>query len=68
MNKRYHLLIFHLIAIIFLGFSQNKTIWQIGESDNSAIGMAMSPNKYKQFVANDFGYEDGFFLIGFHNT
>ena len=46
------------------GFAQQKTIWKIGEADNSPSGMAMAPDGYKRFLEKDFGYEDNFFLIG----
>ncbi|PWJ54474.1 putative alpha-1,2-mannosidase [Dyadobacter jejuensis] len=41
-----------------------KTIWKIGERDNAPTGMALAPNRYQNFLENDFGYEDRFFLIG----
>lgn len=40
------------------------TVWQIGNNDNSVAGMALAPEGYKQFLANDFGYEDRYFLVG----
>jgi len=43
---------------------ENKIIWQIGESDNSSAEFSLAPNEYDQFVEKDFGWEDGFFLIG----
>lgn len=48
----------------FSVFAQQKTIWEIGENDNSATGMALAPDQFKRFVENDFGYEDRFFLVG----
>lgn len=39
-------------------------IWTIGENDNQAKGFALAPNGYKDYLANDFGYEDRYFLIG----
>lgn len=44
--------------------AQTNIVWQIGDADNSSSGMALSPAGYKDFLANDFGYEDRFFLIG----
>lgn len=41
-----------------------RTIWQIGVADNSTSGLALAPGNYKKFLANDFGYEDRYFLIG----
>ena len=59
------------ISILTLSISvqgQEKTIWEIGSSDNSAIEMALSPDQYKAYIKNDFGFEDSFFLIGFHEA
>ena len=33
-------------------------LWAIGKADNSAAEFALAPDGYKQFLANDFGYED----------
>jgi len=41
------------------------TIWQIGEKDGSAKGMALFPGKYADFLKADFGWEDKSYLIGF---
>jgi len=43
---------------------QSKTVWQIGESDNSGLEFALAPNAYDQFIEHDFGWEDRFFLVG----
>lgn len=47
-----------------IAYSQQKTIWQIGESDNSPKGMALEPDQFKRFVEKDFGYEDKYFFVG----
>lgn len=44
--------------------AQNNVIWSIGENNNSPSELALAPDGYKQFLANDFGYEDRYFLIG----
>ncbi|MGL5562310.1 MAG: polysaccharide lyase family protein, partial [Tannerellaceae bacterium] len=44
--------------------AQNNVVWSIGENDNSPSELALAPDGYKQFLANDFGYEDRYFLIG----
>ncbi|QOD61199.1 GH92 family glycosyl hydrolase [Polaribacter haliotis] len=42
-----------------------KTIWQIGELDNSASEFALSsPNSYKDFVSNGFGGKDSYYVVG----
>jgi predicted alpha-1,2-mannosidase len=57
-----------VILMVGLLFStctmENKVVWQIGESDNSASEFALAPNDYQQYIAGDFGWEDKFFLIG----
>lgn len=44
--------------------NEPKIIWQIGVNDNSAAELALSPDKYNDFLTNDFGWEDRFYLIG----
>lgn len=55
-----------LLSTMLIGqvCAKQKTIWKIGEADNSASGMALGPDQYKRFLEKDFGYEDNFFLIG----
>ena len=40
-----------------------KTIWKIGKADQSSNEFALAPDKFKDFVEHDFGYEDRFYLI-----
>ncbi|PKQ63489.1 hypothetical protein BZG02_08935 [Labilibaculum filiforme] len=44
--------------------SPQKTIWQIGENDNSSAEFALSNNEYQDYIAHDFGWEDKYFLVG----
>ncbi len=44
--------------------AQKNTIWNIGINDNSSAELALGPSDYKKFLANDFGYEDRYYLIG----
>lgn len=44
--------------------AQNNVVWSIGENNNSPSELALALDGYKQFLANDFGYEDRYFLIG----
>lgn len=57
-----------LVYLLMLAATQasadTHTVWQIGNNDNSVAGMALAPEGYKQFLANDFGYEDRYFLVG----
>ncbi len=41
-----------------------KVLWQIGETDNSAAEFALAPAGYAGFLKQDFGWEDGFYVIG----
>jgi len=41
-----------------------KNVWSIGLVDNSSADFALGPNGFSQFLANDFGYEDKFYLVG----
>lgn len=58
-----------LFCCISSGFAQIplKTVWKIGEKDQSVRGMALAPDQYKRFLEADFGYEDRYFLIGKSN-
>ncbi|MCF0041465.1 GH92 family glycosyl hydrolase [Dyadobacter fanqingshengii] len=56
-----------LVLLLFVfqqTYGQQKTVWKIGEADNSPVGFALAPDQFKRFLENDFGYEDNFFLIG----
>ncbi|MBC7418572.1 MAG: glycoside hydrolase family 92 protein [Pedobacter sp.] len=56
-----------IIATLSAVFAQTRqnTIWSIGKADRSATEFALSPNGFKNFVGEDFGYEDKFFLMGY---
>lgn len=61
----YYIIVFSFItqAAIAQTASQ-KTLWQIGEKDNSAAEFALAPSGYAKFLERDFGWEDGTFIIG----
>ena len=40
-----------------------ETIWEIGKADGRADEFALAPDGFKNFIANDFGYEDKYFLV-----
>ena len=42
---------------------ENK-VWSIGTLNSSSAEFALGPDNFKQFLANDFGYEDKFYLVG----
>ncbi len=58
---------FILAAFLESCSTGNKTIWQIGEADSSSAEFALAPNDYQNFIENDFGWEDRYFLIGTSN-
>ena len=43
---------------------ERTTIWQIGTKDRSARELALAPDQYKSYLSRDFGWEDGFYLVG----
>lgn len=42
----------------------SDTVWNIGNLDGRADEFALAPDKFKDFLSKDFGYEDKFFVIG----
>ena len=63
-HLKIELLLFLGLILTNNAFGQ-KTIWQIGVSDNSAEEFALAPADYSRFLECDFGWEDRFFAIGF---
>ncbi len=43
--------------------NKNTVVWSIGIEDGSPAEFALAPNGYKEFLANDFGFEDRYYLI-----
>ena len=62
--KRIMCFVVLFLNIFFISGSAQNTIWKIGNADQSSAEFALAPDKFKDFVAHDFGYEDKFFLIG----
>lgn len=63
--KRIPLSLFTFLFLLSgLCAAPTKTVWQIGKKNHSASELALSPDKYKEFLANDFGWEDRFYIIG----
>ncbi len=63
-TSRYTVLMLLYCFATTSSYSQTKTIWEIGVADDQSTGMAMAPSDYKQFLANDFGSTDRFFMVG----
>ena len=66
MKKNTFLFLLFLLAITSCT-QKSKVIWQIGKNDNSGDEFALSNNEYQHYIANDFGWEDKYFLIGTSN-
>ena len=45
--------------------NEKKVIWSIGKADHSSGDLALGPAGFRQFLANDFGFEDKYFLTGY---
>ncbi|MDR3142037.1 MAG: GH92 family glycosyl hydrolase [Tannerellaceae bacterium] len=43
---------------------ETEWVWSIGTADSSTGEFALAPDGYRQFLANDFGFEDRYFLVG----
>ena len=53
-----------IVSTIPFSATAQKSIWQLGVSDNSAAEFALAPSDYSRFLEKDFGWEDRFFAIG----
>jgi predicted alpha-1,2-mannosidase len=62
--KKTTLLFFLTLFAITSCTQKSKVIWEIGKNDNSGSEFALAPNDYQEYIANDFGWEDKYFLIG----
>ena len=52
------------LCLFFMKGAAQNTIWKIGNADKASNEFALAPDKFKDFIGNDFGYEDKFFLVG----
>lgn len=57
-----------LWAANLLAASPVPEIWSVGDADGSPAGLALSPAGFRDFLANDFGYEDRFFLADYSDA
>ena len=53
-----------VVAAMALSASAGHVVWQIGEKDGTGNEFALAPTGYADFLQNDFGWEDKFFLVG----
>ena len=59
---------FYILILSFVtsfSFAQPTTLWQIGKEDNSSAGMALAPRAYTDFLKNDFGWKNRYYLVGY---
>jgi len=64
-KRRIPLLVIFTIILFQPSRADNILVWQIGENDNNPSEFALAPDGYEQFILNDFGWEDKYFLIGY---
>ena len=53
------------MSVTFAAAAPDTPIWSIGEADAKPNGFALAPDGFRDFIKNDFGYEDKYFLIGY---
>ena len=58
------LILWLVSSICFSLGAEAAVLWKIGEADNSSEGFCLAPGEFKQFLKKDFGWEDGYFLVG----
>ena len=57
--------ILSLIGVMSFAQKPNNVVWSIGKADQSPNEFALAPDGFKNFVGNDFGYEDKFYLVNY---
>ena len=60
----FHTLLATLLLSLPTPLVAQQTLWQIGTADNSAKEFCLGDGNYKDYLENDFGYEDRFFIVG----
>ena len=55
---------FCILAITSCSTPERQLVWNIGVADSSTVDLALGPDRYKEFLANDFGFEDRYYLVG----
>lgn len=53
-----------LCCTVVTNVYSSETIWNIGELDGRADEFALAPDRFKEFLSRDFGYEDKYFVVG----
>lgn len=52
------------LSIACVSTKEDRPLWNIGEADGTPAGFALAPERFRDFIENDFGYEDKYFLVG----
>lgn len=69
MNKTFSYLILSSLLLFTAACSAQASpdVWSIGTLDHSSAEFALAPDGFKDFLANDFGYEDKYYIVGKSN-
>ncbi|MCK3683603.1 GH92 family glycosyl hydrolase [Maribellus sp. YY47] len=59
-----NILVVTILVLLQACTTRTKTVWQIGENNNSGAEFALAPGEFSRFIEKDFGWEDKFFLTG----
>lgn len=57
-----------LLFFLIINHSFANEVWYIGKKDNNAGEFALAPDKYRDFLKNDFGWENKSYVIGFSSS
>ncbi|MDR7130934.1 putative alpha-1,2-mannosidase [Algoriphagus sp. 4150] len=65
LKSRTLLLVFLLLTAVFpTASAQDSELFSLGAETDSGEGFSLYPDKYTEFIAHDFGFEDRMFWIG----
>ncbi|WP_439183312.1 GH92 family glycosyl hydrolase [Carboxylicivirga taeanensis] len=56
--------ILSFLSLLVFGSNAQTVIWQIGEGNSAGADFALYPDGYNDYIANDFGWEDTYYLVG----
>jgi predicted alpha-1,2-mannosidase len=51
--------------VLFISCNTQTTVWKIGNTDSLSSEFALSPDRFREFVEQDFGYEDKVYVVGY---
>lgn len=64
MRKKLLSLFAACLALHSAADGSSREVWSIGTADRSAREFALAPDRFRDFLSADFGYEDKFYLVG----